>query len=155
MKRLLCLVLSVLLPAVFLCGCKKQEPEVTWQTTLPNTGVTMTVAGGEVTQSTTLLYPDDGTQNCWEEPLLTVPAVPTLTWEGVEPEDVQIVFVFAWDNCYRVYKTSSPIDKVDYCLEDSEPGTVRYRFDTSYCFMITVTTEQGSDEFILDCRRDI
>lgn len=155
MKRLICLVLTVLTSVSLLSACKQQTPEATWQTTLPNTGVTMTVAGGEVTQATTLLYPDDGTQNSWEEPLLSVPAVTTLTWEGVEAEDITVAFVYAWDNCYRVYDTSSPIVKVDYRQEDSEPGTVRYRFDTSYCFIITVTTQQGQDEFILDCRRDI
>nr|WP_317399007.1 hypothetical protein [uncultured Gemmiger sp.] len=155
MKRLVCLVMAVLLVSVLLCACTKEETTPTWQTTLPNTGVALTISGGEVTESTTRLFPDDGTQNYWEEPLLTVPAVTTLTLEGVQEEDVRIAFVFAWDNCYRVYDTSEPIVKVDYTQLDSPEGTLQYRFDTSYCFIVTVTTEQGTDEFILDCRRDI
>lgn len=155
MKRPLCLALAVLAMVSVLSACKKQTTETAWKTTLPNTGVTMTVDGGEVMQSTTLLYPDDGTSDAWEEPLLTIPAVATLTWEGIQPEDLQIAFVYAWDGCYRVYDTSSPIDRVDYRLLESESDTLRYRFDTAYCFIITVTTQQGTDEFILDCRRDI
>lgn len=155
MKRPICLALTVLLITLLLGGCTQKETEPSWQTTLPNTGVVLTIAGGTVEQTTTELFPDDGTQNSWEEPLLSIPAVPTLTLEGAQAENVQIAFVYAWEDSYRVYNTSTPIEKVDYCPLDSEQGTVRYRFDTAYSFIITITTEQGTDEFILDCRRDI
>ena len=156
MKRLASLTVSVLMAVVLLCACTQKEETPTWQTTLPNTGVTLTISGGEVTESTTLLYPVvDGSMPPTEECLLTIPAVPTLTWEGVEQDDITVDFAYAWDNCYKEYHTSEPIEKVDYCPIETGDGVVQYRFDTSYSFMITVTTEQGTDRWILDCRRDI
>lgn len=153
MKRLLGMVMSVALLLTLLCGCEKQGSEPAWQTTLPNTGVKLTVSGGEVTESTTTIYSD--TQGVREIRLLTIPAVPTLCWEGIEAENITIDFAYAWDGCYKEYHTSEPIEKVDYCLVGSAEGAVSYRFDTSYSFTLTVTTEQGQDELILDCRRGI
>lgn len=156
MKRTVCMVTSVLLVLAFLCACTQRETEPTWQTTLPNTGVTLSVAGGDVTESTTLLYPPvDGSAPPEEVCLLSVPAVATLTWEGVQAENVTVGFAYAWDEAYKDYRTSEPIEKVDYVPLDAEEGSLCYRFDTAYSFLITVTTEQGTDHFVLDCRRDI
>lgn len=155
MKRLSGLTLAMALMLTLLCGCQKQTTEPSWQTTLPNTGVTLTVSGGEVTESTTTIYSDSEPQVTREISLLTIPAVPTLSWAGIDAENITIDFAYAWDGCYKEYHTSEPIEKVDYRLVDSAEGTVSYRFDTSYSFTLTVTTEQGQDELILDCRRGI
>lgn len=156
MKRTVCLVTALLLAVFCLCACTQQEEEPVWQTTLPNTGVTLSIAGGEVTESTTLLYPPvDGSVPPVEVCLLSVPAVATLTWEGVQADDVQIGFAYAWDAAYKDYRTSEPIEKVDYVPLDAEEGSLSYRFDTAYSFLITVTTDQGTDQFVLDCRREI
>lgn len=155
MKRTVCLVTALLLALLCLCACTQQEMEPAWQTTLPNTGVTMSVAGGEVTESTTLLYPPEDGSSPQEVCLLTVPAVTTLTWDGVQSENVTIGFAYAWETSYKDYRTSEPIEKVDYLPLDSDDGTLCYRFDTAYSFLITVTTDQGTDQFVLDCRRDI
>lgn len=156
MKRTVCLMTVLLLALFCLCACTQQEPEPTWQTTLPNTGVTLSIAGGEVTVSTTQLYPTvDGSAPPEEVCLLSVPAVATLTWEGVQAENVKIGFAYAWDTAYKDYRTSEPIEKVDYVPLDAEEDSLCYRIDTAYSFLITVTTDQGTDRFVLDCRRDI
>ena len=153
---MVCMVTSVLLLLVLLCACTPQETEPAWQTTLPNTGVQLSVSGGTVTESITLLYPPVvGSAPPEDVCLLSVPAVATLTWEGVQPENVTVGFAYAWDESYKDYRTSEPIKKVDYLPLDAEEGSLCYRFDTAYSFLITVTTEQGTDRFVLDCRRDI
>ena len=42
--------------------------------------------------------------------------------------------------------------KIDYLRTDTEQG-VEVRVDTLYSFSITVTGQEGTDTFLLDCRR--
>lgn len=153
MKRMACLLLAV--AALFLVSCRRSNPTPTWEGVLENSGAALKISGAEVMDSITTMYPDDGSDNSWEVRLLTASDVPTLTWENTEAVEVTIAFAYAWDNCYRIYNTSEPIEKVDYVPLDTEEGSLCYRFDTAYSFLITVTTEQGTDQFVLDCRRDI
>lgn len=148
-------VLSAALCGCLLCACQKQDTEITWQATLPNTGVGMGISGGEVTESTTILYPAKEGDSEREVRLLSVPAAATVCWENLQAENVTVDFAYAWDGCYQEYHTSEPIEKVDYSPLPSEGEMLRYRFDTSYSFMLTITTEQGQDELILDCRREL
>lgn len=153
MKRMACLLLAV--TVLFLVSCRRSDPAPTWEGTLEKSGAVLTISGAEVTDSVTTMYPDDGANNTWEVRLLTVSDAPTLTWANTDSAEVTIAFAYAWDNCYRMYNTSEPIERVDYVPLDAEEGSLCYRFDTAYSFLITVTTEQGTDQFVLDCRRDI
>lgn len=148
------LTIAVLAVMVLLCGCKKQQPETTWQTILPNTGVSVELSGCEVSESTDIWYPEDGSPG-QELCLLRVTDVPTLTWYHVTAENVEVAFVLPNEGGYQGYSTSKPIEKVDYCPQDAGEDSLQYRFDTAYSFIITVTTDQGTDRFLLDARRDI
>ena len=46
----------------------------------------------------------------------------------------------------------SPTEKIDYLRTDTGQG-VEVRVDTLYSFSITVTGQEGTDTFLLDCRR--
>ena len=51
--------------------------------------------------------------------------------------------------------TTLPSEKIDYVLTAGEDGSLQYRLDTAYSFALTVTTAEGSDTLIIDCRREL
>ena len=55
----------------------------------------------------------------------------------------------------RFYNDNLPAEKIDYVLTAGEDGSLQYRLDTAYSFALTVTTAEGSDTLIIDCRREL
>ena len=145
---------ALLLVLAVLVSCAKAEETPAWQGTLPNSGVVMTVSGGEVAESETFWCPDN--RRHWQETcLLTAPHSVTLTWQGVSPEQVSIAFANPDRDGFVPETDSDLIEKVDYTPCVTADGALQYRIDTAYCFIITVSTERGTDFFLLDCRREI
>lgn len=143
----------LLAAALFLVSCEKADTAPVWEGTLPETGIPLTVSGCEVAESSALWFQEEGGEGqtlC----LLTVTGTPTLDWEGVAEDAVTVTFVEPIENGYLTYSESEPIEKVDYtpCRWDSR--TLEYRFDTSYSFLVTVTTPDGTDRILLDIHRD-
>lgn len=153
MKRTACLAVLAF-AALWMTGCGRESTEPTWTGTLENTGVSMTAWGGAVSESAATLYPEEGSEG-EELLLLTAEDVVTLSWEEVQPEDIAIAFVRPEDGSYREYSESDPIEKVDYVPLETEESSLQYRFDTAYSFVITVTTEQGTDRILLEVHRKI
>lgn len=143
----------LLAAALLLVSCGKADTTPTWEGTLPATGVAMSASGCEVIESSALWFQEEdgeGQTLC----LLTAAGTPTLDWEGVTEDAVTVTFVEPTENGYLTYSESEPIEKVDYTPCRWDGMTLEYRFDTVYSFLITVTTPDGTDRFLLDTRRD-
>lgn len=154
MKRLLGLLMPAVLVVALLCGCAEKASEQTRQTTLANSGVTLTVSGREVSESTATWFSRDSSVSR-EVCLFTAPDITTIDFGNISADAVTVDFVWPIPGGYMEYDLGDPIEKVDYCPLDTEEGTLRYRFDTAYSFCITITTEQGTDWVLLDCCREV
>lgn len=153
MKRMACLAAGVF-AVVMLAGCGQESSAPVWTGTLENTGVVMTVTGASVAESTAFWYQDEDSDG-EELLLLTAEDVVKLCWQGLQPENVEVAFATPDEGVYYADSEYDTIEKVDYVPLDGEEGVLAYRFDTAYSFIVTVTTEQGTDRFLLDARRDI
>ena len=147
-KYLPTIVLSLLL-----CACAQGGAEkAVWQDTLPQSGVELSVSGCELTVGYTWYAPPDG-----DAPvsvlLLCADDAPLLTLD--ENADMQIAFASPYEDRYGLYTMTTPIEKVDYVPLSEKTGQKNFRFDTAYCFVVSISTEQGTDTLILDCRRDV
>ncbi len=147
----LALVLSLLL-----CGCSgKSDLTPVWEKTFSSSGVTATLANCTVTETTTDFWPEDG-GTAQTLPLITAAdGIPYLCLSGVEEEDVTVRFAAPHETGYRLYDLMDPFPKTDYQIQELSDGILQLRMDTVYNFWITVTTDQGSDSFVLICSRKV
>lgn len=149
-KRVLCVILTV----VVLCACSpRAEDRETWQTTLPASGVTLDASGhGLETQQTR--YYERRSSKPQNLCLIRADDVVLLTLDA----DAQVEFAFAspQGDSYRAYNETTPIEKVDYVpLQAEDDQKQVYRVDTAYSFLLTITSDAGTDVLLLDCRREI
>lgn len=145
---------ALLIAVLLLCSCTKTDLTPTWEGTLPNTETAMTIAGCEASETTAMWHSKDG-QDSQELVALMVPGSATVSLQGVEEENLTIVFVTPVEDGYQEYDLSEPIKEVDYCRQESPEEFVQYRFDTAYSFMLAVTTDSGTDRLILDFSREV
>ena len=133
---------------LLLCACAPRvDPTPVWQTILPGAG--LTIANCAVEETTT---PGDGQASL---PLLRCDGVALLTITGVGAEQVDLRFALPDTDGVRFYNDNLPAEKIDYVLTAGEDGSLQYRLDTAYSFALTVTTAEGSDTLIIDCRREL
>ena len=88
-------------------------------------------------------------------PLLRCDGVALLTITGAGAEQVDLRFALPDTDGVRFYNDNLPSEKIDYVLTAGEDGSLQYRLDTAYSFALTVTTAEGSDTLIIDCRREL
>ena len=151
MNRCLCALAALCLA---LTACARQ-PDMTlaWQAALPHSGAQAAVRGCAVTE-TTSLYWNDTAAPAEEIVLLTATEqAPYLQLSGAEASEVTVAFATRYDTGYRLYSEADPGAKVDYVFTAQADGTLQYRLDTIYSFVVTVATEQGTDRFLVDCQR--
>ena len=135
---------------LLLCACAPRvDPTPVWQTILPGSGAGLTIANCAVEETTT---PGDGQASL---PLLRCDGVALLTITGVGAEQVDLRFALPDTDGVRFYNDNLPSEKIDYVLTAGEDGSLQYRLDTAYSFALTVTTAEGSDTLIIDCRREL
>ena len=133
---------------LLLCACAPRvDPTPVWQTILPGSGAGLTIANCAVEETTT---PGDGQASL---PLLRCDGVALLTITGAEQVDLR--FALPDTDGVRFYNDNLPAEKIDYVLTAGEDGSLQYRLDTAYSFALTVTTAEGSDTLIIDCRREL
>lgn len=133
---------------LLLCACAPRvDPTPVWQTILPGSGAGLTIANCAVEETTT---PGDGQASL---PLLRCDGVALLTITGAEQVDLR--FALPDTDGVRFYNDNLPSEKIDYVLTAGEDGSLQYRLDTAYSFALTVTTAEGSDTLIIDCRREL
>lgn len=133
-----------------LAGCAQADTAPVWQAVLPAGGAAVSIANCTVTESTALYTDAEGETT--ELPLLITEGAPLLCL----PEDAALTVAFAAPEeggGYTAYTESEPIEKADYVPGTAADGSLTYRFDTVYSFLVTVTTGEGSDALLLDCRR--
>lgn len=138
------------------CGCSgKPDLAPVWEKNFSSSGVTATLANCTVTETTTDFWPDEGGA-AETLPLITAAdGIPYLCLTGVEEENVTIRFAAPHQTGYRLYDLMDPFPKTDYQVTTLLDGTLQLRMDTVYNFWITVTTDQGSDSFVLICTRQV
>lgn len=135
---------------LLLCACAPRvDPTPVWQTVLPGSGAGLTIANCAVEETTT---PGDGQASL---PLLRCDGVALLTITGAGAEQVDLRFALPDNDGVRFYNDNLPAEKIDYVLTAGEDGSLQYRLDTAYSFALTVTTAEGSDTLIIDCRREL
>ena len=135
---------------LLLCACAPRvDPPPVWQTVLPGSGAGLTIANCAVEEPTT---PGAGQASL---PLLRCDGVALLTITGAGAEQVDLRFALPDTDGVRFYNDNLPAEKIDYVLTAGEDGSLQYRLDTAYSFAFTVTTAEGSDTLIIDCRREL
>ena len=133
---------------LFACAPRVDTTPV-WQTVLPGSGAGLTIANCAVEETAT---PGDGQASL---PLLRCDGVALLTITGAGAEQVDLRFALPDTDGVRFYNDNLPAEKIDYVLTAGEDGSLQYRLDTAYSFALTVTTAEGSDTLIIDCRREL
>lgn len=147
------LALAVVL---LLCGCSKTpDLDPVWEKYFAASGVTATLANCIVTEATTEFWQEEGGSSETLPLITAADGIPYLCLSGVGEEDVTVRFATQYETGYRLYDLMDPFPKTDYQVENLADGTLQLRMDTVYNFWITVTTDQGSDSFVLVCTRDI
>lgn len=156
-KRYAAAFLAAALTAALLGGCAQTVDETpVWETDLPNTGVHMEVSNAEIISDGGALYAptreDSYVGNYLDMPSVQAEGAPVVTFYGVTADEVSLVFLESIGELFVDYDRVKPQVKLDYILTE-EADSVSYKLDTAYNFEFTVTTEQGSDTYLVVSKR--
>lgn len=155
MKKMLCLWP---LGMVLLAGCASRTVDTTpvWQQQLPQTGVQMELSNCTLVDDEPVYYAMDRDDEKWlERPALKAEGTPVVTLRGVDAEQVELRFSENVDFLYLYYDKVMPQQDLDYILTVQEDGSLQYRLDTVYNFEFVITTDNGTDDILVICQRDI
>ena len=158
MKKRCAAVLSaaVLMTAV-LGGCAQSvDTTPVWQTDLPNTGVHMELSNAEIVSDGGVMYAhtreDADAQNYQDMSAVQAEGAPVVTFSGVTADEVSLVFLESIGELFVDYDRVNPQIKLDYVLTENA-DSVSYKLDTAYNFAFTVTTDKGSDTYLVVSKR--
>lgn len=143
-RRFLCLAAALMM---LLTACGAQDTAPALQLTLSDTGVTAAFYGCTVEEATTDFRMDDA-QTPETACLYAADGRPDLCLSGVTAEEVEVRFAEPYEAGMRLYTGNTPVEKLDYTLSAGEDG-VSIRFKTVYYYLITVTTDAGTDRFVV------
>lgn len=143
-RRFLCLAAAMMLLTA--CGAP-QDTDPTLQLTLPETGVPAAFYGCAVAEETTDFQMDTA-QTPETAALYAADGRPDLYLSGVTAEEVEVRFAEPCDTGMRLYTLNTPVEKLDYTLTGEEDG-VSIHFKTVYYYLITVTTDAGTDHVVV------
>lgn len=144
-----------LLPVVLLAGCAR-TPDMTpvWQKTLPGSGVQAVLSNCTLREETEVDYIHSRENNEWEKrPALFTTTSPVLTLTGVTADQVELRFSEQITDLYLGYDRVMPQPKLDYIFTENEDGSLQYQLDTVYNYEFIVTTDAGTDDFLVICEQ--
>lgn len=148
-RRFLCLAAALLL---LLTACGAQDTAPTLEVTLPNTEVPVAFSGCDV---------EEGRIDLWMDPdqtpetaaYYTADGRPRLCFSGVTEEEVEVRFAQPYETGMRLYTDNVIMPKLDYKATRQE-DTLTVQLKTVYYYLITVTTEEGMDRFVISTTLD-
>ena len=148
-RRFLCLAAALLL---LLTACGAQDTAPTLEVTLPNTEVPVAFSGCDV---------EEGRIDLWMDPdqtpetaaYYTADGRPRLCFSGVTEENVEVRFAQPYETGMRLYTDNVIMPKLDYKATQQE-DTLTVQLKTVYYYLITVTTEEGMDRFVISTTLD-
>ena len=148
-RRFLCLAAALLL---LLTACGAQDTAPTLEVTLPNTEVPVAFSGCDV---------EEGRIDLWMDPdqtpetaaYYTADGRPRLCFTGVTEENVEVRFAQPYETGMRLYTDNVIMPKLDYKATRQE-DTLTVQLKTVYYYLITVTTEEGMDRFVISTTLD-
>lgn len=148
-RRFLCLAAALLL---LLTACGAQDTAPTLEVTLPNTEVPVAFSGCDV---------EEGSIDLWMDPdqtpetaaYYTAEGRPRLHFSGVTEEEVEVRFAQPYETGMRLYTDNVIMPKLDYKATRQE-DTLTVQLKTVYYYLITVTTEEGMDRFVISTTLD-
>lgn len=148
-RRFLCLWAALVL---LLTACGGQNTQPTWETTLEHTGVSVTFSGCPVEETTTDLWMDPE-QTPETAAYFAAEGRPELLISGVEEQDVEVRFAQSYETGFKLYTDNYIMPKLDYKAVQQEDG-LSLQLKTVYNYLITVTTEEGTDRFVVLTKLD-
>ena len=143
-RRFLCLAAALML---LLSACGAQDTNPALQLTLPGTGAAATFYGCDVGAGNTDLWLD-AAETPETAALYAADGRPELCLSGVMAEEVEVRFAEPYETGMRLYTGNTPVEKLDYTLSVGD-DSVSIRFKTVYYYLITVTTDAGTDRFVV------
>lgn len=148
-------LLLALCPSVLLAGCAK-TPDLTpvWQQTLPGTGAQLTLANAALNQTQEVDYINDRSDQDWKKrPALFTTPSPVITLTGVDADQVELRFSEQIADLYLGYDKVMPQPKLDYIFTETADGALQYQLDTIYNYEFIITTDTGTDDFLVVCQQ--
>lgn len=148
MKRVSLPLAALLLSALaLLCACAPREAAPTLETTLQKADVPLAFSGCPVTEQSTF-YSTAETAAPEETRLFAAAGVPSVTLAGVEEADIDVRFASPVEGGYRLFEPNTVMPKLDYrAAQQGDALTLQLR--TVYNYAITVTTDAGSEVFLV------
>lgn len=148
-RRFLCLAAGLLL---LLTACGAQDTTPTLEVILPNTEVPVAFSGCNV---------EEGSIDLWMDPdqtpetaaYYTADGRPQLRFSGVTEEEVEVRFAQPYETGMRLYTDNIIMPKLDYKATQQEDA-LSVQLKTVYHYLITVTTEEGMDRFVISTTLD-
>uniref|UniRef100_UPI003FEEE7A7 hypothetical protein n=1 Tax=Gemmiger qucibialis TaxID=2997294 RepID=UPI003FEEE7A7 len=129
MKRFWAFIAACLFLLLTACGGSTSTTEPVWQAELPNTGITVQVSGCTLEEKTASYWANPGAAG--------------------EPQLIMELYGMA------AYDLALPVEQVDMVfLTQPEDNSTRVRFDTIYNFIVTVTSGNQIDQFLIICARN-
>lgn len=156
MKQIALRPAALLLSLALLAGCAR-TPDLTpvWQKTLPGSGAGATLANCTLLDETEVDYIYERSDQDWKKrPALVTTPNPVLTLTGVTEDQVELRFSEQIADLYLGYDRVTPQPKLDYIFTETEEGALQYQLDTLYNYEFIITTEQGTDDFLVICRQE-
>ena len=180
MKRFWAFIAACLFLLLTACGGSTSTTEPVWQAELPNTGITVQVSGCTLEEKTASYWANPGAagepQSIME--LYATDSAPLLEIAAPKAQvDIQFVQPVAGgmalsgeglDELVHLYEPTGqvaggmaaydlalPVEQVDMVfLTQPEDNSTRVRFDTIYNFIVTVTSGDQIDQFLIICARN-
>lgn len=156
MKRFWALIVAALVLLLAACGSSTSTAEPGWQAELPNTGIAVQVSGCTLEEKTASYWTDPGAAG---EPqsimkLYATDSAPLLEIAAPKAQ-VDIQFVQPVAGGMAAYDLALPVEQVDMVfLTQPEDSNTCVRFDTIYNFIVTVTSGDQTDQFLVVCARN-
>lgn len=155
MKRFWAFIAACLFLLLTACGGSTSTTEPGLQAELPNTGITVRIRLHTGRENCLLL----GQPGAAEEPqsimeLYATDSSPLLEIAAPKAQ-VDIQFVQPVAGGMAAYDLALPVEQVDMVfLTQPEDNSTRVRFDTIYNFIVTVTSGDQIDQFLIICARN-
>lgn len=150
------IAIGILLLVLTACRADTAATEPVWQTTLPNTGISVQISGCTVEETTTPYWDNaDASGEALQMMLLHAASGAPVLEVDTPKAQVDIQFAQPISDGMAAYDLALPVEQVDMVfLTPPEEAPTRVRFDTIYNFIVTVKTDFQTDQFLIACSRD-
>ncbi|MGN0974611.1 MAG: hypothetical protein ACI4OL_01315 [Gemmiger sp.] len=136
--------------ALLLAACAPTadvNAEPVWQTTLPATGVTLAFDHAVTARVQTLSLQDEAV----ELDFYYCDSTPVMLLGDAGEARITVEYVAPSGDGYRLYTERPATPKLEYTEGQKEDGTLVYDFETIYNYLVTVSSDAGTDRFVLLC----